>query len=351
MATCVKCGKSGFTLKLDSYSLCTICQRATREELEERALSAEWRVDDLTALLERANETIQAKDAEIAEFHSRSKEIEREIADLEAKKAAAEADFEAMKAAMEAELEAKKAATEADCEAVLKNANAELAKLFLSASNRFDKYAGSLPEPKVSADKKPSAAKKKEPTVKRSKFQLVSPKSFFAGSYTGYVVLALETTGLDSKKDRIIEIGAIKVRRYRSPETFSTYVNPGMPIDPAATAIHGITDAMVAGAPTERDAIGRLVDFIGNIPYIAAHDAPLNTDFLVEACLRCDEYLHCLTFDALSFCRNTFPDLANYALETIAQKFGVRNPNPHRALGDVDALAQLIPRFEKAFRR
>ena len=150
--------------------------------------------------MERANETIQAKDAEIAEFHSRSKEIEREIADLEAKKAAAEADFEAMKAAMEAELEAKKAATEADCEAVLKNANAELAKLFLSASNRFDKYAGSLPEPKVSADKKPSAAKKKEPTVKRSKFQLVSPKSFFAGSYTGYVVLALETTGLTARR-------------------------------------------------------------------------------------------------------------------------------------------------------
>lgn len=351
MATCVKCGKSGFTLKLDRYSLCAFCQRVTREELEERALSAEWRIDDLTALLQSANETIQAKDAKIAEFYGRAKEIEREIAELEAKKAAVEAEFEASKTALEAELEAKKAATEADCEAVVKKTNAELAKLFLSASNRFDKYAGSLPEPKVLTEKKPSAAKKKEPAVKRSKFQLVSPKSFFAGCYTGYIALDLETTGSDSKKDRIIEIGAIKVRRYRSPETFSTYINPGIPIDPAATAVNGITDAMVAGAPSEGDAIGRLVDFIGNIPYIAAHNAPFDTDFLVEACLRCGEYLHCLTFDTLSFCRSAFPGLENYELETIAKKFGMRNPNPNRTLGDADTLAQLIPHFEKAFRR
>jgi len=323
MATCEKCGKSGFTLKVDSYSLCEDCQLAVRKELEQRALAAEKRNEELTAALERANETIQEKDAGLADLHQRARELEAGIE----------------------ELEARKAALEADCEAVLKDTNAQLAELLRAGADRFEKYAESPPEPKMRAEKK-----KKDKTFRRSRFPLVSPTSFFARSQAGYIVLDLETTGIDGKQDRIVEIGAIKVRRDRSPVKFSTFVNPGVPIDPAVTAINGITDKMVANAPSESEAMGKFVDFIGDIGHIVAHNAPFHMDFLTEACLRSGEYLNCHVFDILHYCRDEFPGLENYTLETIAQKFGVRNPDPNRALGNAETVAKLMPYIEEAFR-
>ena len=323
MATCEKCGKSGFTLKVDSYSLCEDCQLAVRMELEKRALAAEKRVEELADALQRANEIIEAKDDGIAELHHRAEALEAEVAALEARKEA----------------------LEADCEAVLKATNAQLAELLRAGADRFDKYAESPPEPKIREEKK-----KKEKTVKRSRFPLVSPTSLFARSQAGYVVLDLVTTGIDSKKDRIIEIGAIKVRRDRSPVKFSTFVNPGVPIDPAVTAVNGITDEMVANAPSEGEAMGKLVDFIGELGHIVAHNAPFETDFLTEACLRSGEYLNCHVFDILRYCRDEFPGLEDYTMETIAHKFGVRNPDPNRALGNAETVAKLMPYIEEAFR-
>lgn len=323
MATCEKCGKSGFTLKVDSYSLCEDCQLAVRMELEKRALAAEKRVEELADALQRANEIIEAKDDGLAELHHRAEALEAEVAALEARKEA----------------------LEADCEAVLKATNAQLAELLRAGADRFDKYAESPPEPKIREEKK-----KKEKTVKRSRFPLVSPTSLFARSQAGYVVLDLVTTGIDSKKDRIIEIGAIKVRRDRSPVKFSTFVNPGVPIDPAVTAVNGITDEMVANAPSEGEAMGKLVDFIGELGHIVAHNAPFETDFLMEACLRSGEYLNCHVFDILRYCRDEFPGLEDYTMETIAHKFGVRNPDPNRALGNAETVAKLMPYIEEAFR-
>ena len=349
MALCSKCGASGFTLKVDSYSLCPACQRAVREEMQERAFNAEQRVKELTADLEDANKTIQAKDAEIAEFHRREKELEDRSAAIDAHKAAVEADLEAQKAAADAaitaarsaakaEMEEEMTATQADCEAVLKNTNSEIAKVLRSALNRFEKYAETLPEPKAKGGKK-----KAGPTVKRSKFSPTSPYLLFTfAHHEGYIVLDFETTGLSSKKDRIIEIGAIKVRRDLPNDTFSTYVNPGIPISPAATAINRITDEMVADAPSESEAIRQLVDFIGGAKNIVAHNAPFDIGFLEEACLRCGIYLECRTFDTLGYCRYKLKGLLNYKLGTIAEELNVCNPNPHRALGDAETVLQIV---------
>jgi DNA polymerase III epsilon subunit family exonuclease len=351
MATCARCGASGFTLKVDSYSHCESCQQAVRMDLEKRAYEAEKRSKELHSALTRANGIIDEKDKQIEDFTRRFEELKAEIGELEAKKATVQEEIEAEKAEAQAEIEAAKAATEADCEAVLKDTNAQISKLLRSATNRFDKYAETLPKPRARATKKTSTTKEKESKVKRSKFPLVSPQSFFACSDDlGYIVLDLETTGLSSVDNRIIEIGAIKIRRNRPSETFSTYINPGRPINPAATAVNGITDSMVAGSPPESEAIRKFIDFMGDIKHIAAHNAPFYTDFLAEACLRCGEYLHCHVFDILRYCRDEFPDLGSYKLGALARKFGFRSSSTRRALGNAEIVAQFTARFEKKYR-
>lgn len=353
MALCSRCGASGFTLKVDSYSLCPACQRAVREEMQERAFNAEQRVKELTADLEDANKTIQAKNAEIAEFHRREKELEDRSAAIDAHKAAVEADLEAQKAAADAaitaarsaakaEMEEEMTATQADCEAVLKNTNSEIAKVLRSALNRFEKYAETLPEPKAKG-----AKKKAGPTVKRSKFPLASAKNFFDNfNEKGFIALDFETTGLSPKRDRIIEIGAVKVTSDCPYDSFSTYVNPGKPISPSATAVNGITDEMVADAPSESDAIRQLVEFIGDVEYIVAHHAPFDIGFLEEACLRSGVYLNRQAFDTLPYCRRKLRDLENYKLETVAMELNIVNSDPHRALGDADTVADLVQALE-----
>jgi DNA polymerase III epsilon subunit family exonuclease len=342
MALCSRCGASGFTLKVDSYSLCPICQRVIREEMQDRAFKAEKRVKELTSDLEDANKTIQAKDAEIAEFHRREKELENRSAAIETKKAAAEAAIMAARSAAKAEMEEEMTATQADCEAVLKNTNSEIAKVLRSALNRFEKYAETLPEPKAKGGKK-----KAGPTVKRSKFPLASAKSFFENfNQDGFIALDFETTGLSAKRDRIIEIGAVKVTPDCPYDSFSTYVNPGKPISPSATAVNGITDAMVADAPSESDAIRQLVDFIGDVEYIVAHNAPFDIGFLEEACLRSGVYLNRQAFDTLPYCRRKLRGLMDYKLETVAMELNIVNSDPHRALGDADTVADLVQALE-----
>ncbi|HRW66900.1 MAG TPA: 3'-5' exonuclease, partial [Candidatus Competibacter sp.] len=80
------------------------------------------------------------------------------------------------------------------------------------------------------------------------------------------VVLDTETTGLDVSRDRIVQIGAVRVVRghVQPNETFLTLVNSGMPIPPAATAVHGIDDAAVQAAPSFETVKPNLDAFLGD---------------------------------------------------------------------------------------
>ena len=79
----------------------------------------------------------------------------------------------------------------------------------------------------------------------------------------GFVVFDIETTGLNPTKDGITEIGAVKIEDGKIVDTFSTFVDPGMPIPEHITKLTGITDAMVAGAPGISQAVGDFLDFAG----------------------------------------------------------------------------------------
>lgn len=74
----------------------------------------------------------------------------------------------------------------------------------------------------------------------------------------GFVAVDLETTGLDPRADAIVELAAVRFVQSRVADRYVTRVDPGRPIPPESTRIHGITDAMVAGAPTLDEVLGRL---------------------------------------------------------------------------------------------
>lgn len=156
-----------------------------------------------------------------------------------------------------------------------------------------------------------------------------------AGYVPDYVVFDLETTGLSPVSDRIIEISGLRVRGGQVEETFSTLVNPERRIPRGATAVNGITDAMVAGAPCVRDAVWEFLDFAGTNVLVGHNIHSFDMKFLYRAAeeipaARLDnDYI-----DTLLMARKYVPELAHHRLVDLAQYFGLSTQGAHRALAD-----------------
>ena len=92
-------------------------------------------------------------------------------------------------------------------------------------------------------------------------------------------VLDLETTGLDTRSDRIVEVAVLRIAPDGTGESFRSLIDPGLPMPPKATEVHGLTDADVAGSPTFATIAGRLQDFLEGCDLagfgIASFDLPM----------------------------------------------------------------------------
>ncbi|MCL2811670.1 MAG: PolC-type DNA polymerase III, partial [Clostridia bacterium] len=158
------------------------------------------------------------------------------------------------------------------------------------------------------------------------------------------VVLDFETTGLSSRRDRIVEIGAVRMRGGQVAAEFSRLVNPGVPIPAKITEITGITDAMVRDAETANEAIPALLAFIGDAP-VAAHNAPFDMGFLREECRRINCDCAPAVIDTLELSRRLYPKLKNHKLATVCKQLGVSLKNAHRAVHDATATAHALAKM------
>ena len=86
--------------------------------------------------------------------------------------------------------------------------------------------------------------------------------------YDTYVSIDLETTGLNPKRDRIIEIGAIRVEQGQIVEEFSTFVDPGRKLEERITELTGIRDEDLADAPQLDEVFPKLLEFMGELPLL-----------------------------------------------------------------------------------
>lgn len=166
---------------------------------------------------------------------------------------------------------------------------------------------------------------------------------------TTFVVLDLETTGLRAGFDRITEVGAVKVRGGEVLGELRTFVHPGRPIPPAVTAITGITDAMVAGAPTMAEVLDHLLGFLAG-GVLVAHNAAFDLAFLRAAAERHGHPVPQPTvLDTARLSRRLLADeVRDHRLATLARHLRARTVPEHRALADaratVDVLHGLVER-------
>lgn len=158
-----------------------------------------------------------------------------------------------------------------------------------------------------------------------------------------FVVVDLETTGGSPQRgDRIIEIGAVRVRSGRVVERFATLVDPERRIPPFITRLTGITQDMLAGQPKIDAALGGLLAFAAH-DVLVAHNAAFDVPFL-DTMLRAHygrrlEHPHLCT---LRLARRLLPQLRRRSLDALAAHFGIVVADRHRALGDASATAEIF---------
>ena len=158
---------------------------------------------------------------------------------------------------------------------------------------------------------------------------------------TTFISFDTETTGLDPKTDRVLEVAVVKFRDGQLLEQRSWLINPGIPIDPLSTDVHGITDEMVASQPRFAAIYPDFQSFIkGSV--LIAHNAPFDINFINAEMGRLPDSTIIPEndiVDSLRLIRKWYPKLPSYRLSAIAETMDIPSGNFHRASDDAIALA------------
>ncbi|OGC09318.1 hypothetical protein A3F86_00500 [candidate division WOR-1 bacterium RIFCSPLOWO2_12_FULL_45_9] len=161
-----------------------------------------------------------------------------------------------------------------------------------------------------------------------------------------YVILDLETTGLEPTIHEITEIGAIKTKGTEITDLYSTLIKPKEKITPEITRLTGIDNDMVADAPSLETSLPKFLDYIGDAVLIA-HNADFDVAFLKAQIKRFNnqQELTNAVLCSVKLSRLLLPGLANYKLHTVAAHLGFKVEKRHRAIGDVELTYQIWAKF------
>ena len=165
------------------------------------------------------------------------------------------------------------------------------------------------------------------------------------------IVVDTETTGFDvAAGHRLVEVARVHVTDGTVAETWSTLVNPGRAIPPDASRVHGISDAMVASAPSPAEVGRTLREALGDSP-LAFHNAPFDLPFLIALFREAGAppLLNPIV-DTLGLARGVTPKLSNKLFD-VAGRFGYPEKDAHRALADARATAFVLQKLAEAWER
>lgn len=154
-----------------------------------------------------------------------------------------------------------------------------------------------------------------------------------------FVSVDVETTGLDPRRDSIVEIGAVKILGGRVIEEFETLVAIDGPIPWEAQRVNGITTDMLIGKPRIADSLSMLLRFAGEGPLVEHSHRAFDVAFLEHAHGQplCPIYINTCTLS-----RRLFPFHRKHSLEECCRRHQIKNREPHRALGDARATGELL---------
>ena len=163
-----------------------------------------------------------------------------------------------------------------------------------------------------------------------------------------YVVLDLETTGLEPSKDRIIEIGAIKVRNKKVVEEYGTLINPQMEIPQRIIELTGISNEMVQGKPCITEVLGELLDFCEELPLLG-HNLMFDYSFLKHQVVNAGMEFEKKGMDTLKLARILLPELPSRSLQNLRIHYEIFQKDAHRALEDSRTTYLLYEKLREEF--
>ena len=165
-----------------------------------------------------------------------------------------------------------------------------------------------------------------------------------------FVAFDLETTGLSSREDTIIEIGAVRMKGGQELARFQTFVDPGRMLERKIVDLTGITDDMLVGAPKIEEVLPQFLEFVGDSPLIA-HNADFDTGFIREAAKRQGLKFTSTSVDTLILSQNLLPQLNKFKLNIVAEALDLPEFNHHRAADDAVTCGlvfwNLVPRLDE----
>ena len=159
-----------------------------------------------------------------------------------------------------------------------------------------------------------------------------------------YVVFDLETTGFSPIKDKIIEIGAVKVENGMIRDHYSTFVNPGVPIPFQITQLTSITDQMVMGSPDIETVLPEFLEFVGDA-VLVAHNASFDVGFIEQNCRYQDIEPDFTSVDTVALARILLPTLSKFKLNVVAKALNISQEHHHRAVDDARVTAEIFVKF------
>lgn len=154
-----------------------------------------------------------------------------------------------------------------------------------------------------------------------------------------FISIDTETTGLDSKNDKIVEISAVRYKNGSIIDKFETLINPQMHIPFYITDINNIDDEMVKGKPLIGDVMDSFLEFIGDFPLVA-HNASFDINFINANLVTMDKIINNKVIDTLKISRKIYPDLINHKLVTIKQYLKLQLES-HRSTADCMVAAEI----------
>lgn len=162
-----------------------------------------------------------------------------------------------------------------------------------------------------------------------------------------YICIDLETTGLNPKTDKIIEIGAVKVVEGECVDTFSTFVNPGRKLEERIVELTGIRDEDLEEAPYIEEVLPGLLEFMGDF-HLLGHSVLFDFSFLKKAAVNHKLEFEREAVDTLKIARKYLADLESRSLDKLCEYYEIPH-NAHRALADAEATHILYGKLLEKF--
>ncbi len=167
-----------------------------------------------------------------------------------------------------------------------------------------------------------------------------------------FVVVDIETTGNAAKKDdRIIQLAAVVIENGEMTKTYSSFIQPKKHIPPFITELTGITNEMVADAPTFSQVSEEFLSLLDGA-YFVAHNVTFDWNFIQEELERCGYgKLTCPKIDTVELARILLPTADSYQLDDLAVAQALNHENPHQADSDAYATAEMLLLFLEKLRK